>query len=281
MTPPSPSPVASDRPLHVAVIGSGAIGGAVVEAIEKGRVPDAQLVSVLRSDSTDVEFDRAIAAADVVVEATTVAAAEEYIPRVTAAGKDIIVCSCGVFARHGNPRDLIGGSVRHGAARAGRVLVPAGAVGGLDVLAAAARAGTADARLRHYTIKSPAALGVEGGLTEHREVFRGSAREAALEYPRTSNASVALALATLGLDRVEVIVLADPRVTRTRHVVEWESPMGSYEMSFENSLDPDSGGRTSAITAWSVAELLIGIHDGVGPGAVVLSGPLEAVPIGP
>ena len=81
MTPPSPSPVASDRPLHVAVIGSGAIGGAVVEAIEKGRVPDAQLVSVLRSDSTDVEFDRAIAAADVVVEATTVAAAEEYIPR--------------------------------------------------------------------------------------------------------------------------------------------------------------------------------------------------------
>ena len=265
----------------MAVIGSGAIGGAVVEAIEKGRVPDAQLVSVLRSDSTDAEFDRAIAAADVVVEATTVAAAEEYIPRVTATGKDIIVCSCGVFARHENPRHLIGASAAPGAARAGRVLVPAGAVGGLDVLAAAARAGTADARLRHYTIKSPAALGVEGGLTEHREVFRGSAREAALEYPRTSNASVALALATLGLDRVEVIVLADPRVTRTRHVVEWESPMGSYEMSFENCLDPDSGGRTSAITAWSVAELLIGIHDGVGPGAVVLDPPVEGVPMGP
>lgn len=281
MTPPPPFPVASDRPLHVAVIGSGAIGGAVVEAIADGRVPDAQLVSVLRSDSTEAEFDRAIAAADVVVEATTVAAAEEYIPQVTAAGKDIIVCSCGVFARHENPRDLIGGSTGPGVARAGRVLVPAGAVGGLDVLAAAARAGTADARLRHYTIKSPAALGVEGGLSEHREVFRGSAREAALEYPRTSNASVALALATLGLDLVEVIVLADPRVTRTRHVVEWESRMGSYEMSFENSLDPDSGGRTSAITAWSVAELLIGIHDGVGPGAVVLGRPVEGVPIGP
>ena len=76
-------------------------------------------------------------------------------------------------------------------------------------------------------------------------------------------------------------MLADPRVTRTRHVVEWESRMGSYEMSFENSLDPDSGGRTSAITAWSVAELLIGIHDGVGPGAVVLGRPVEGVPIGP
>lgn len=274
----------SATPLQVAVIGSGAIGGAVVEAIEAGRVPDARLIAVLHSGSATEEIDRAIAAADVVVEATTVDAAEEFIPRVTTAGKDIIVCSCGVFARHGKPHDLIAESTeKAGPAsasvghplprRPGRVLVPAGAVGGLDVLAAASRAGTDDARLRHYTIKSAAALGVAEQGTRRHEVFRGSAREAALQFPRTSNASVALALATIGLDRTEVIVLADPQVTRTRHVVEWESPLGRYEMSFENSLDPDSGGRTSAITAWSVAELLIGIRDGVGPGAVVLDRP--------
>lgn len=284
MTPPSLGLDPSPR-LQVTVIGSGAIGGAVVEAIENGRVPDARLIAVLHSGSTPDEIDRAIVAADVVVEATTVDAAAEFIPRVTAAGKDIIVCSCGVFARHENPRDLIAGPPATSGAtsatggrdrtrRPGRVLVPAGAVGGLDVLAAAARAGTTDARLRHYTIKSPAALDVTAQLGDRHEVFRGSAREAALQFPRTSNASVALALATLGLDRAEVIVLADPQVTRTRHVVKWESPLGSYEMSFENSLDPASGGRTSAITAWSVAELLIGIHDGVGPGAVVLDSPV-------
>lgn len=277
----TPLPHSSDpaRPLQVAVIGAGAIGGAVVEAIEMGKVPDARLLAVLQSDSTRDEVDQAIAAADVVVEATNVDAAEELIPRVTAAGKDIIVCSCGVFARHEDPRDLIAGATGTGVTRGGRMLVPAGAVGGLDVLAAAARAGTDDAQLRHFTIKSPAALGVAEQLPDRRELFRGSAREAALEYPRTSNASVALALATLGLDRVEVIVLADPQVTRTRHVVEWESPLGSYEMSFENSLDPDSGGRTSAITAWSVAELLIGINDGLGPGAVVLDRPARDRPV--
>lgn len=283
MAPPL-APTEFTRALRVTVIGSGSIGGAVISALEKGRVPAAQLVAVLRSDSTPEEFDRAIEAADVVVEATTVAAAEELIPRVTSVGKDIIVCSCGVFARHSNPRDLLGGTsgtdateagnaasdAASTAPRMGRVLVPAGAVGGLDVLAAAARAGIEDASLRHTTIKSPRALGVTDDLTERHEVFRGSAREAALEYPRTSNASVALALATLGLDRVEVVVAADPQVTRTRHVVEWHSKLGAYEMSFENSLDPASGGRTSAITAWSVAELLIGIRDGVGPGAVVL-----------
>ncbi|WP_159110151.1 aspartate dehydrogenase domain-containing protein, partial [Dietzia psychralcaliphila] len=148
---------------------------------------------------------------------------------------------------------------------------PAGAVGGLDVLAAAARAGTDEAALRHFTIKSPAALGVHGPLGTPREVFRGSAREAALEFPRTSNASVALALATIGLDRVEVIVVADPEVERTRHVVEWESPVGRYDMRFENAMDPDSGGRTSAITAWSVAEVLSAVAAGAGPGVVVVS----------
>lgn len=256
---------ARTRPLVVAVIGAGAIGGAVIEALERGDVPGAGLGDVLRSRSTDEEITDAIEAADVVVEAGSVEAAEEFIPRVTAAGRDMVVCSCGVFARHSDPRDLLAGG-----SGAGRVLVPAGAIGGLDVLSAAARAGTDDALLRHYTIKSPAALDVDEQLTERREVFRGSAREAALAFPLTSNASVALALATLGLDRTEVVVVADPQVRRTRHVVEWVSPMGRYELQFENAVDPDSGGRTSAITAWSVAEVLSGLAAGAGPGVVVL-----------
>lgn len=258
------------RPLAVAVIGAGAIGGAVAAALESGDVHGARLVAVLRSSSAPAEVEHAIAAADVLVEASSVDAAEEFIPRITSAGKDVIVCSCGVFARHQHPRDLIA----HGT---GRVLVPAGAVGGLDVLAAAARAGTAEATLRHFTIKSPAALGVDEPLNAAREVFRGSAREAALEFPRTSNASVALALATIGLDRTEVIVIADPEVEHTRHVVEWQSPVGRYDMRFENSVDPDSGGRTSAITAWSVAAVLAAIGAGAGPGVVVVAaaGPVE------
>lgn len=252
------------HPLAVAVIGAGAIGGAVAESLVDGAVPGARLITVLRSSSTQDEVAAAIEAADVLVEAAGVEVAEELIPRITRAGKDVIVCSCGVFARHDNPRDIVAGG-------AGRVLVPAGAVGGLDVLAAAARAGTDEAALRHFTIKSPAALGVHGPLGAPREVFRGSAREAALEFPRTSNASVALALATIGLDRVEVIVVADPEVERTRHVVEWESPVGRYDMRFENAMDPDSGGRTSAITAWSVAEVLSAVGAGAGPGVVVVN----------
>lgn len=266
MTPLSHAP-GPTQPLQVAVIGAGAIGGAVIDALDNGAVSGARLGAVLRSRSTDQEVSDAIEGADVVVEASSVEAAAKYIPRVTASGTDIIVCSCGVFAGQEDPRELISR-----VPDAGRVLVPAGAVGGLDVLSAASRAGTDSAHLRHYTIKGPAALDVEEQIAEPREVFRGSAREAALEFPLTSNASVALALATIGLDRTEVIVIADPQVQRTRHIVEWESPMGRYELQFENSLDPDSGGRTSAITAWSVAEVLASLVFGAGPGVVVLAG---------
>ena len=60
-----------------------------------------------------------------------------------------------VFARHADPRDLLTPG-----ADAGRVLVPAGAIGGLDILSAAAGADTDGAHLRHYTIKCPVALKV-------------------------------------------------------------------------------------------------------------------------
>ena len=56
----------------------------------------------------------------------------------------------------------------------------------------------------------------------------------------------------------------------TRHIIEWESPVGRYELTFANSVEPSSGGRTSAITAWSVIELLASLSRGVGPGVVGL-----------
>lgn len=255
--------------LSVCVAGAGAIGQAVADALSTNRVPGATLTAVLTSRSSTDDVDRAIDASDVIVEATTVAAARSLVPRVTRRGKDIVVCSSGVLAEYDTADDLRGGT--------GRVLLPTGALGGFDILSAAARAGTCDARVRHTTIKRPSALGVDEPLTAPREIFTGSAREAALAFPRTSNSSVALALATIGLDRVEVVVVADPDATNTRHIVEWNSPVGNYELTFINAVDPTSGGRTSAITAWSVTAVVAALLQGVGSGAVVLDSNLSPV----
>jgi aspartate dehydrogenase len=254
------------QPIAVCVVGAGTIGQTVIDALRDDAVPDVSLTAVLTSRSSAEETAAAFDAADIVVEAATVDAARTLLSDVVKRGKDIIVCSCGVFAERGFDVESFG-------AGPGRVLLPTGAIGGFDILAAAARAGTRDARLTHITIKRPNALGIEERLDAEREVFRGTAREAALTFPRTSNSSVALALATLGLDRVEVVVVADPDATSTRHIVEWASPLGRYKLTFENSIDPTSSGRTSAITAWSVVEVLAALSQGIGPGAVVLGPP--------
>lgn len=247
----------------VLVAGVGAIGRAVAEALAEGGVPGCTLAATLGSRSTETEVEAALAAADILVEATTVEAARTVVPQAVARGLDVIVCSCGLLAHPEVVDQLVLGP--------GRVVLPPGALGGFDVLAAATQAGADQAVVRHTTTKRPSALGLSEDLVGPVELFRGTAREAALAFRRTSNSSVALAFATIGLDRVEVVVVADPGAEQTRHVVSFSSPVGSYEFSFVNAVDAGSGGRTSRITAWSVRATLAGLAAGVGPGAVVLS----------
>ncbi|WP_329139924.1 DUF108 domain-containing protein [Streptomyces sp. NBC_01476] len=236
---------------RIAVAGAGTIGARVASELDGGRVPGCELVAVLDSSSSDAMTGEALRAADLLVEASTTAAARVLLPRALDAGLPVVVCSCGVLADRSVEQDLR----RRGAVLGADVLVPAGAIGGLDILAAAYRA-AAGATVRHTTTKAPAALGVRTAPPGPDVVFRGSAREAALAFPRTSNSSVALALATAGLDAVEVVVVADPGATSTRHRIELWSSVGRYDFAIDNSVSPSSGGRTSEITAWSVVDLL-------------------------
>lgn len=247
----------------VTVVGTGTIGGAVATALRAGDVPGCTLAVALNSSAPRERVVAAITAADVVVEATTTAVAGGLIRTAVSAGADIVVCSCGVLADR-SPAELGAGP--------GRILLPSGAIGGLDILAAAARAGRTGATVTHTTVKCPSALGLPELVGAQVEVFRGSAREAARRYPRTSNASIALAFATVGLDRLEVVVVADPAAIATTHRVRWVSSAGDYQFDFRNAVAENSGGRTSLITAWSVLETLAGLHRGFGPGVLVGSG---------
>jgi aspartate dehydrogenase len=234
--------------ITVAVAGAGAIGTQVADALRSG-VAGLTLGAVLDSSAGTGARAQAWSSCEVVVEAASVAAAAEIAPPALAAGCDVVLCSCGVLADRGFAAALPEGD------GVGRLLIPTGALGGFDILGAASRAEAGRARVRHTAIKGPGALG-QGDVTERREVFRGTAREAAIAFPRTSNSSVALALATVGLDDVEAVVVVDPEASRTRHVIRFESAIGIYEFVFDNAVDPASGGRTSKITAWSVVHLL-------------------------
>jgi aspartate dehydrogenase len=275
-----------ERPLRVGMLGVGAMGGTLVRLLQDGGVTGCSLAGTIRSstrpDATDVLIDL-----DVLVEAAGAAAARAWVPPAVAAGIDVVLCSCGVLADPLFVDQLTGGGPERG-----RLLVPSGAIGGLDLFAAAARASRSPSSLGLVpaqanrndapnraddneilidaaqvvltTTKNPTAFGVS--CDEPVEVFRGCAREAALAHPKTANVAVALALATTGMDAVTVVMVADPLVTRSQHVITMTSPMGEYEISVTNTVAPDSGGRTSAVTAWSVVTLLEALATGYGAG---------------
>jgi aspartate dehydrogenase len=246
----------------VGLLGAGALGGVLRERLAAGDVAGCRLGPV-RTRGQVV----GLGGADVVVESAGVAAAVAEVPALLAAGVDVVLCSCGALA---DP-DMVRALARLVPGRA-RLLLPAGAIGGLDIFRAAVR-GSTSARVRLHTTKRAAALDSlsAGPVT----VFAGSARGAALAFPRTSNVAVALAVATVGLDRTEVLVTADPGAVTSRHVARVETELGEYRLEASNAVAPGSGGRTSAVTAWSVLTLLEDLARGHAGGLLV---PLGAAP---
>jgi len=145
----------------------------------------------------------------------------------------------------------------------GRILVPTGALLGLDAVVAAAEGGIASVKMT--TRKPP--QGLSGapylvandidvtGLTEPKCVFIGTAREAARGFPANVNVAAALALAGIGPDRTAIEIWADPGVTRNIHRIEVEAAAGRLSMQIEN-VPSEENPRTGRLTALSVVAAL-------------------------
>jgi aspartate dehydrogenase len=189
---------------------------------------------------------------EVVVEAAGHEALASYGEAVLRAGVDLLVVSVGALAAPGVLDGLLVATGRSGA----RVTVATGAIGGLDALAAAAVGGLS--RVTHTTRKPARTLlsaADAAHLREPREIFRGTARQAAIAYPENLNVTAAVALAGLGLDRTEVRLVADPGATRNEHEVSADGAFGSLRFAISN-IPSDENPRTGRIVAMSVIHAL-------------------------
>src|SRR5262249_25885786 len=135
----------------------------------------------------------------IVAEVASQAAVAEFGETVLRSGIDCLIISIGALA----DQDLLGRPKSAAAAGNSRILLPAGAIGGIDAIAAMRLSGLTAVRYRSRKPPaawrgSPAERKVDlGALTKRTVLYQGNACEAALLYPQNANVAAALALAGL------------------------------------------------------------------------------------
>lgn len=255
----------------VAIAGMGAIGLELARALDRG-VEGLRLVAVSARDRARATAAVAgfatppavvglaeLAQADIVVEATPAAVFDEVAGPAIAAGRILVTCSVGALL----PRMALVEQARQTGAR---IVVPTGALLGLDAVRAAAEGPVTSVSIE--TRKPPGGLGGApylvkngidvSGITEPQLVFEGNAYDAAAGFPANVNVAAALALAGVGPERTTVRIWADPGVTRNIHTVRVDSDAARLTMTVEN-VPSEANPRTGKLTALSVLACLRGL----------------------
>jgi aspartate dehydrogenase len=250
--------------VRIALVGLGAIGQEVLRRLAAGAVQ----VQVTGALVAHPERSRACAAfsrveqlldsaPDLVVECARQHVLREVGAPVLAAGRSMLVASVGALADERTYEALMSAAQRGGA----QILVPAGALAGIDALAAARHVGLASVR---YTRRAPPSTWVKSGALDEaaarridaaHALFEGNAREAAQRYPKNANVAATIALAGVGFERTRVTLLADPAAAANVHVLEAEGGFGRF--STELCSTSIAGSTSSAIVAGSLVRAIL------------------------
>jgi aspartate dehydrogenase len=257
---------------RVAIAGLGAIGRVLARKLADG-IPGLALACAAVRDRAKaqawldgehivcplVEAEEFPSHADLAVECAPAAAFERICRPMLEAGKRVMVLSAGALL----PRPEL---IELAKARGGQIIVPTGALLGLDAVTAAAEGQITSVRM--ITRKPPNGLAgapyLEAnqisvmGLNEPKRVFAGTARDGAAGFPANVNVAAALSLAGIGPDRTMMEIWADPTIDRNCHRIEVESDSARLSFAIENV--PSENPKTGRITALSVLAALRKLH---------------------
>ncbi len=255
------------RTLRVALIGFGAIGRAILERMQGS--PGVRITHVVVTPARVAEVGAVLAGraqavdrvpvgeVDLVLECAGHSALSQHVLPSLAAGTECAVLSIGALSEAGLP-ELLEAAAREGGTQ---VHLLAGAIGGIDAIAAARLAGLESVT---YTGRKPPA-GWRGSpaeqlldldaLREPTVFLEATAREAAHLYPKNANVAATVSLAGLGLDATRVRLMADPTITENIHEIEVRGAFGEMRVSMRGKPLPDNP-KTSALTVLSALRFL-------------------------
>jgi aspartate dehydrogenase len=259
---------------RVGVVGCGAIGSSLAMLVAR-KMPGMQVSRVFDLEaSKSVTLSRrlcgsarlaagsleaVVSASDIVVEAASARCSAAIARSALQAGKSVLVMSVGgILAAAPGLQKL---ALRTG----GRLLVPSGAVAGIDALKAMRWVKVSKVVLTtrkpakaFANVRLPSGKTVDAAsIGKDTVLFEGSARDAVRYFPQNINVAAVIALAGIGAGRTRVRIVASPGLKRNVHEVQVTSAAGVLTAVTENAVHPDNP-KTSFLAVLSAAAALQG-----------------------
>ena len=220
-----------------------------------------RLQQALAGHPPAVSLSRLIQRSDLVLEAASSSVSFSVARRALSAGRDCLVMSTGGLLGH-MPQ-----LVRLTRRSRANLLLPSGALGGLDAVKALSMGRLRAVRLT--TRKPPRALAGAPfvvkrrlrlqALKRSRVIFSGSPADVVRDFPQNTNvaATLALACARSGFPakRIRVRVVADPSLRRNVHELSVAGEAGQVDVRIESRPSRENP-KTSDTAIWSALAVL-------------------------
>ena len=246
--------------IKIGVAGCGALGSIVVNALQKG-IEGFDFIGISDINNSDIDapnmnFETLADNCDWVVECLPPKIVPELADVVLDKGKTLIMISACAMLLYPDLYEKAQNSK-------GRVLIPSGALSGLDAVAALSCANIDSATIA--TTKHP--RGLAGApyitdnnidlesLTEPKLIFKGNAYEAAKAFPANVNVAATLSLAGIGAKKTSVEVWADPDARGNVHKITVKGGTSTITSEVLNLPDP-SNPKSSQLAGYSIVAFL-------------------------
>jgi aspartate dehydrogenase len=229
--------------MNLGIIGCGAIGTDVAKAADDLVEIDKVYLFDIKKQASKKLCDHVdkgevktvkefLPLVDVVFEAASQIAVEQYAEQVINAGRDLVLMSVGSLLNK-SFKDKLEKIAR---SKKCKIYLPSGAVCGIDGILSASIDVIDEVTL--VTTKPPESLGKK--INKRQFIFQGYAREAVKKFPMNINVAASLSLAGIGFDDTKVEIVADPVVTRISHKILAHGKFGRLRAEVENMPNPNN-----------------------------------------
>ena len=260
-----------NKKIKVGILGCGAIGSRMALAI-KDELKDSAVVAGVfdiqdgRAEKLAKNFSRGriikhsieelIKSCDLMVEAVNAKDTQKLIKQALSAKKDVLVMSVGKLL---GAKDIFQTASKNRCS----LLVPSGAIAGLDAIKAASQRKISKITLttrkptfgftqNEYITKQNVDL---TKIKSETVLFDGNVKTAVQHFPQNINVAAAIALASLAEDKMRIRIITSPEYKINSHEIEVTGDFGRLVTRTENEVCPDNP-KTSYLAVLSAIHTL-------------------------